>query len=130
MWEYNNLDELYHHGILGMHWGVRRYQNKDGSLTRKGKEKRMSQDAKDLAKLKKKKVREMSNEELKRYNNRRNLENNYYENKKKAVLGTKVLLGVGTAALIASNYGTLRDNGQKMIKDGKDIVKFVKSKLS
>lgn len=28
---------IYHHGIKGMKWGVRRYQNEDGSLTPAGK---------------------------------------------------------------------------------------------
>lgn len=31
-----NQTVLQHHGILGMKWGVRRYQNTDGSLTSKG----------------------------------------------------------------------------------------------
>ena len=37
MWEYRDTAELYHHGILGQRWGVRRFQKYDGTLTKAGK---------------------------------------------------------------------------------------------
>ncbi len=43
--------ELYHHGILGQKWGVRRFQNADGSLTPAGKRrlgKQIKRDTKNL----------------------------------------------------------------------------------
>ncbi len=33
-------DRLQHHGIKGQRWGVRRFQNEDGSLTKEGKQER------------------------------------------------------------------------------------------
>ena len=35
---YWTKDELYHHGIKGQKWGIRRWQNEDGSLTSAGRE--------------------------------------------------------------------------------------------
>ena len=37
------MSELYHFGVKGMMWGVRRYQNKDGTRTAEGKKRRKSE---------------------------------------------------------------------------------------
>lgn len=76
-------DVLIHHGILGMKWGVRRYQNKDGSLTSAGKKRYSDNDdikeapQKNTEEPKKKSVKDMSDEELRREVNRMQLEQNY-----------------------------------------------------
>lgn len=57
MWNYIYLNELYHHGIKGQKWGVRRFQNADGSLTKLGQQRYYSDDErKDMASQAKKKV--------------------------------------------------------------------------
>lgn len=108
---------LSHHGIKGMKWGVRRYQNKDGSLTSAGKKRSWSEDAKAAESLKKKKLNEMSNSELRKLNERQNLERTYKQMNKSHI--AKGMAFVTSAAAVTSTAINLYNNSSKLVSIGK-----------
>ena len=63
MWNYVYTDELYHWGVKGQKWGVRRYQNADGTLTAAGKLRESKQKYKEERKAEKEAMKAQKRDE-------------------------------------------------------------------
>ena len=98
---------LQHYGVLGMKWGQRRAQRKLDRIEKKAKKQGWDADATTAARLKTKKVSQMSNAELKKLNERTRLENEYKSlNKRDTSAGKKFVSDImkETSKEIAKDY--------------------------
>lgn len=120
---YKNPNDLYHHGIKGMKWGVRKEHQSSGSKKKRSKMEDWSDDAKEANRINKKKVSQMSNAELQRLNNRKNLEQQYSRLNPSAI--SRGMKYVATAATVTGTAVTVICNSEKIIKIGKDVAEKI-----
>lgn len=86
----NDYNSIYHFGIKGQKWGIRRYQNPDGSLTPEGKKRYLNPDGS---------LNERGRKELGR---------NYLKDRKYAGRVARGALGTAAAAAFAKEYGRFK----------------------
>lgn len=117
--------ELYHWGIKGMKWGIRRYQNKDGSLTPAGRKRYDDSEDEKVQPAKKKSVRDMTDDELSRAIARARAEDEYNrlrpekapEPEKKPSFAKKFMEDAVKPALINSGRKAMESAMDKVVKD-------------
>jgi hypothetical protein len=99
--------ELYHYGIKGQKWGVRRYQNSDGTLTSAGKKRRKINYLSE--------AKGMSDDELRSQVNRLNLERRYVNlAKNESSRVSRTLDAADKAASAATNANKMSKNIDKI----------------
>lgn len=124
-------NELRHAGVKGMKWGVRRYQNPDGTLTPAGRKRYGHEDYRRAHS--RKSIKSMSDVELKARNNRLQMEVTYKDLKNKSNKGkqaVKAFIGTaGTITAVTAAYATYKKFGKTTVaaldKIGDRMIKSI-----
>lgn len=123
-------DELYHYGVPGMKWGQRKSQNKLSKIDKHSKKDDWSEDATTAAKIKTKKVSQMTNAELRKLNDRRNLEQQYANlarNSSKGRSAVKAFIATaGTLTAVSAAVAAYAKYGKKIYKAAGKIKELSK----
>lgn len=104
--------ELYHHGTKGMKWGIRRYQNKDGSLTPAG----IKRYNREVQKLKDREASIKAKEKAKKYQDKLDKKKSELDEREAALKGKPA--SKSTSKATAGKSGTAAPT--KSIKDMSD----------